>query len=222
MAREQRAEGEIERDRDFNNRNLFNYSYARVAERGRKASTDRATLHTHIAEYLINCIQISEIALSRGFKSASHRCQYYRARLALGSWIEDQFLDSTSEIKNTFFLLSRLEHGLDEIREQKNEVPHWRLPKKLSRDTLDDTFRALQTKSLFDFSNIMPAKARGHQAELELMHSAREAFYSISHEIMENAMSHGVDSTINPHAARAELDSFGKVFFSKHQKKPIP
>ncbi|WP_299740944.1 hypothetical protein [uncultured Roseobacter sp.] len=213
LAREQRAETKERNARLSNKRSLFSNRFTKFDEEVEHSQTDREILHSHIAEYILNCIQISEIALSRGFRRASYRCRYYRDTLSDGDWIEDRFLSSKSETKNTFLLLSSLERGLDELREQKRETPHWRLPKKLSKDTLDDTFRSLQSGSLFDFTDIIPASSRSEQTEFDLVESSREAFYSISHEIMENSMSHGVTSTINPHSARSDLENFGSIFF---------
>lgn len=213
LARENHIEADDRSASIERKKSLFNYKYLPAFKKNETATTSRETLHSHISEYLINCIQISELALARGHKKAAHRCQYYRRKLKEGSWIEDRFLETKSETTNTFFLMSKLEHDLVELRSQSSTVPDWRLPKQLSTEALNDALRKLQSASLFNFADIIRSGSVKHQKDLVLSSANRDAFFSVNHEIIENSMSHGVISTINPHAARSGLEDFGKVFF---------
>jgi len=213
LAREQRIEANDRLSNRESKRSLFNYKYLPAPEKDLIATMSRSTLHSHISEYLINCIQMSELALARGHKRAAHRCQYYRKKLREGSWIEDRFLETKSETTNTFFLMSSLEHGLVELRSQSSSVPDWRLPKQLSTEALSDALRKLQSASLFNFADIIHSRGAKDQKDLVLGSANRDAFFAVNHEIIENSMSHGVVSAINPHVARSSLEDFGKVFF---------
>lgn len=212
LATESRIQAQIERERAEQKRTLFNLKYTPVATERANTETERQTLHSHVSEYIINCIQISEFALSRGFERAAYRCQYYRRKINQSAWLENQFINSKSEISNTFFLSSQLEQSILRMRNHSDEVPDWRLPKNLTRDTLDEALRSLQQATRFSFGDMMRHRDEGKQSEFILESSTRDAFFSVIHEVIENAMSHGVHSSINPHSVRSELGDFGKVF----------
>jgi len=211
LAADEQADAEVSKKDDH--RNLFNYKYTPVAKKRVKTETSRATKFSHVSEYLLNCIQISELALARGFKRAAHRCHFYRRSLTDSTWLEEQFLDSLSETTNTFLLTHRLEHDLISKRENTTSAPDWRMPKELSTEVLDDALVQLQQGLLFKFDDIVRSGAAESQAEFVLASASRAAFFAINHEIIENAMSHGVSSSINPHAAKANQQDFGKLFY---------
>lgn len=210
IAKDTQSEAElVEKDK---HRNLFNYRHVSLQKKREKTETGTSTKFSHVSEYVLNCIQISELALSRGFQRAAHRCAYYRKQIEANNWLERQFLASQSEITNTFLFSFGLEKNLQRLRLEGNDVATWRLPWRLSEGAITESLNQLGGASLFQFDDIVTKKLDASQEELMLSSSKREALMHISHEISENAMSHGVNSLINPNCAQGNVGDFGRVF----------
>jgi hypothetical protein len=194
-------------------RNLFNYRYVPFSQKRSNTETAQRTSYSHVSEYILNCIQISEIALSRGMPKAAHRAAYYRGQIKQNSWIEKNFLNRQSEITNTFLLSHILEAQLSRIRSATGESFGWRLPKALSERAIEAAFEQLSTQRLFSFAELVSPKHSSDQRELLLVRASQLAFFAFAHEVIENAMCHGVHSSINSNVPLSGIEDFGRIFF---------